>query len=359
MELFLDTNAHMPMSEPAINAFIATNNSLAGHGHALSPSVPGRSAESAIEKAREEIAEVIGAETPNQIFFTSTCTQACEWGIDIFRNINKGFIYCSPTEHPAVLQALNKNNKNLLNLNIDQSTRIDSSMEFPENSGVVCMLVQNEVGLIQPIFDLKAKSIFCDMSQAPGKVKLPKLFDIKNLDVAVFGAHKFGGPVSVGFVYIRDVNYWFKKDTGSRYFLDRAGTPDTCSIVACSAALKYAVNTLDERRVKCLAFRNYVENEMENLGFKIIAKDVERVPGTTFAAVPEGKYSQVLMYELGQRGIYIGLGSACGSTYTGVSPLIRIISQNDTAQNYIRISQYGEYGLQEAKYFIDILKDIL
>jgi cysteine desulfurase len=367
-ELFLDSNAHLPMCQPALDAFILANKSLAGHGHSLSPSVPGRAAESAIEKARQDIAYILGAETSNNIFFTSTCTHACEWGIDIFRNINKDapFIYSSPVEHPAVRQALSKGlatqtlskekvRPDLLSLDIDTNARVKVDTHIVKGSGVVSIFVQNEIGTVQPIFELNTGSLFSDMSQAPGKIKIPKLSSIKNLDVAVFGAHKFGGPSSVGIVYIKDTNNWIKNGTGSRYFLDRAGTPDVCSILATAAALKHATDTLDIRRVNMEKFRAIIETEMETLGFEIIGKNTERVPNTTFAKVPDSKYSHVLMHKLGERKIYIGLGSACGSVHSGISPLLKILGY--TSQDFIRISQEGQYGEREADIFIKELKN--
>lgn len=363
-ELFLDSNAHLPMCKPAVDAFVKTNSSLGGHGHPLSPSAPGRSAERTIEQARGDIAKLLGVANPNQIFFTSTCTEACEWGLQIFKKIlpEESCVWTSPSEHPAVSQALNSlyiGKEIAFHLEVDENVVVKTSNSIPDSSGAVCILVQNEIGTIQPVFDLKTKHLFVDMSQAPGKMKIPPLDSIKNLDVAVFGAHKFGGPASVGFIYVKDVNYWIKKGTGSRYFLDRAGTPDICSIAATAAALKHSFDTFEVRKSNMEGFKAVLEPELESLGFQIVARDADRVPGTTFARVPEGKHSHVLMHMLGQKGIYIGLGSACGSVHSGTSPLLKILSRVGTVKDFVRISQYGNYGSKDAEYFIQKLKGVL
>lgn len=361
MELFLDANAHLPMSKPAIDAFIKTNSSLAGHGHALSPSVPGRAAEAAIEEARNTVSDLLGSENPNQLVFTSTCTEACSWGLDIFRNINENkSIYISPAEHPAVRQAAKELFLSRTVLNTNKSAYIDLSYPIQKDSAIISIFVQNEVGTIQPINDLgkSCSSLFSDMSQAPGKIELPKLSHINNLDVSVFGAHKFGGPASVGILYVKDTNKWFAKGTGSRYFLDRPGTPDTASIVATAAALKHAINTFPERNEKMKEFRDVIEPEMEKLGFEIIGKYDPRINGTTFAKIPNNKYSQIILQMLGNKGIYIGLGSACGSIHSGKSPLINILNRNGCVRDFVRISHYGDYGKKEAEYFVKILKDV-
>jgi len=359
-ELFLDANAHLPICRPAMDAFIETNSSLAGHGHALAPSAPGREAEAAIELARKEIADLLGAEYPAQVIFTSTCTEACSWGMKMFAKMNEDRpIYMSPTEHAAMRQAAKESIPKRVLLSTNASGLIDTEYPIPQESAVISIHVQNEMGIIQPVTKLKCKSLFLDMSQTPGKIKMPKLKDIPNLDVAVFGSHKFGGPSSVGILYLRNTDNWIANSTGSRYFLDRPGTPDVPSIVASAAALKHANETLDERMQKMVEFKAVLEPGLEELGFEIIGKDCPRAPGTTFARLPQGQYSQILMQQLSWKKIYIGLGSACGSVHSGTSPLMKILSRGGSVRDFVRISHYGEYGKDDAKYFIDTLGKML
>lgn len=361
-ELFLDANAHLPLSKPALDAFIKANNSIEGHGHALAPAAPGRAAEAAIEQSREKIANLLGAEYPNQIVFTSTCTDACEWGLQIFNNINKDRkIYITPTEHPAVRMPAQDIFENRHSLGVMKHGAIDGNYPIHEESAIISIYVHNEVGYIQSSAYMDCASLFLDMSQAPGKIHFPKLSDFDKLDVAVFGAHKFAGPASMGILYIKDIDNWFGKGYGSRYFLDRAGTPDVPSIVATAAALEHAVDTLEPRMKKMTQFRDFIEPELESLGFEIIGKDYIRAPGTTFARIPDGKYSQLLMQSLSWKGIYIGLGSACGSIHSGPSPLAKILSRdgNSSSNDFIRISHYGDYDKNDAGYFIQKLKEVL
>lgn len=358
-ELFLDANAHVPISKPAIDALIQCNSSLAGHGHASSPSKPGRAAETAIEAARDEIAELLGADNANQIIFTSTCTQACEWGIEIFNHINENKnIYMSQAEHPAVRAKVHNSCKYSL-IKSDENGVIDTSYPISQDSGAICIFVQNEIGSVQPIEKIKSNSLFSDMSQAPGKIEFPKLNDIKNLDIAVFGAHKFAGPGGVGFFYLKDTSYWREYGSGSRYFFDRPGTPDTCNIVATAAALKYSIFTLSHRAKQMKEFRDEIEPKLEDLGFTIIGKGVKRVPNTTFVRIPKGKHAQILMLNLGNLGIHVGLGSACGSVHAGTSPLMKILGRAGDVGNYLRISTFGEYGKEDGKYFIDCMNKVL
>lgn len=367
--LYLDLNSHKPLSPKALEAFVKFNNSSAAYGNAMSPSVPGRQAANAIEEARNKIAELIGADSSNQIFFTASCTQACEWAVKILSDVccDVGKIYVSKAEHPAIRQACSKyiNSHKYMNLTKDGTiepdyfsrTLIDSGEEYDKTFAAVCIHVQNEIGTVQPIYELKYKFnyILSDMSQSLGKMPINlKLFPV---DIAVFGAHKFGGPVGVGFIYLKDSSYWQEFGTGSRYFMDRPGSPDAASIVASAAALEEATSTLYERTQKMKDFRDILEPGLEEMGFEIIGKGSSRVSNTTFAYLGEGRGIALMSY-LGQKGIHVGLGSACGSSYTGPSPLMKAIGRNNGPNSYIRISHWGEYDGNDAKYFLTALKEV-
>lgn len=341
------------MNQAAIKALTDFNNSPAAHGHPMSHS--GRKSADAIEKARYKIAELIGAQNSNQIFFTTTCSQACEWAVFILSLISEREIYAATAiEHPAIRQSIDsyfiKEDIVQLNINNDGQVILDREI-YP---ALVCIYAQNEIGTIQKVNDLNCQYLLSDTSQALGKIP----FSVGNIDIAVFGAHKFGGPASVGFLYLKDTNWWSEFDAGSRYFMDRAGTPDTASIVATAAALEYAIQTLPERTQKMLEFRGELEPGLKSLGCEIVGENVERLPNTTFIVLPKEKSMHVLL-ELSEHGVYCGLGSACGSIHTGASPLMRKMSKGDSATDFMRISNFGEYSKSEAAMFLDVLKKVL
>lgn len=353
MDLFLDANAHVALNNKALKKYIEVNNSRAGHGHASSPSVPGRAAANVIEEARTKIAELLGAKSSNQIIFTSTCTQACEWSIKILSTLKFTSVHISPTEHPAIDQAfvayepLMRNN--LLDINKNGVVQIiDKNYD-----AVICTSLQNEIGIIQPVENINCKFLLSDMCQVAGKYKIN--LSSSNIDIAVFGAHKFGGPSSVGFFYIKDIENWNEFNTGSRYFMDRPGTPDVAGIAATAVSLEEAVKTISERQQKMIEFRNVLELGLKNMGFSIIAEEVYRCPNTTFVHMPNGQ-GMLNMLKLGEYGIHVGLGSACGSAVTGPSPLMSKLGYTDSSHSYMRISQFGEYGAKEAQLFLDMFQ---
>lgn len=352
-EMYLDANAHLPMNPKALQAYVDFMNSPAAHGHPSAPALPGRLAANALEIARGKIASLIGAEKPSQIVFTSTCTQACEWGLEILAQIDENKflnIYSSPIEHPAVRDFFEDlSSEFFLPVNSDGVIQPLST----SNNKVCCIHVQNEIGTIQPLDQIKCQYLFSDMSQSLGKI--PINLSQMNVDIAAFAAHKFGGP-SFGFMYVRDINWWQAHGAGSRYFFDRAGTPDVAGAVATSIALEEAISSLETRTKNMIAFQSTLETGLESFGAEIMGKNTPRSPNTTFAYLPNKAFSAILA--LSERGIYTGLGSACGSMHSGPSKLVSTLGRPGNAHDFIRISQFGEYNDADAKYFLEKLNEV-
>lgn len=345
MPLFLDTNAHLPINQKAVEAYISFQKSIGGHGNPMAISLPGRQAAAELENARAKISKLIGAENPDQIIFTSSCTQACEWGLELLKSQNFNKVYCSTVEHKSVSiksGELFGNN----DLFINRDGIIVCTFEPERKSAFICIHVQNEIGTVQNIEEIKVP-FFCDMSQSLGKIPI-NVSKIPNLMLAVFGAHKFGGPVGVGFLYIRDTKWWREFGSGSRYYFDRPGTPDVGAIIATSVALEEALKTLSARYHKALVFRDIIESAARSIGIKIIGENSTRIPHVTFLNVGK-KMAPHIMSQMEADQIYVGLGSACGSLHSNTNPVMMAIGYGGHAHDNIRISQWGDYGEKEAK----------
>jgi cysteine desulfurase len=340
------------MSKKAQKAYIDFQNSPAGHGHPSSPNISGRLAASELENSRIKIAKLLGAEHSNQIIFTSSCTEACSWAISVIENkkINCP-IYYSPFEHPAVKYSIenNKNTKEYIKLPCSNSGIVN----YEDAKYLICMQVQNEIGSIQPINQWYGSYIFSDMSQAVGKTDI----DLKNIDIATFSGHKFGGSASVGILYLKNPTDWVQFGKGSRYFSDKVGTLDVGAIVATAEALEETLFYAPEKQQKCKEFQSVLEDRLTNMGLEIIGKDVPRVPNTTFVNIPDK--ALLILMELSQNDIIVGLGSACGSMHSGNSPLMQALGRSGGAHDFIRISQEGYYGRKEALIVVDEISKAL
>jgi len=234
-DIFLDANAHVPVSNKGIQAYIDFNKKIAAHGHPQSPSAPGREACCELEASRQKISKIIGAKSPAQIIFTSSCTQACEWACKILfeaKAATNDNVLVSTLEHPAMRDAsrlfFGENLKKIKSKN-DGGINYEDLENYEK---IIWIHLQNEIGTIYDLKKLKNKSkiLLSDMSQSLGKI--PINVSELDIDIAVFGAHKFGGFGNLGFIYLKDSSIWKSFGTGSRYFMDRPRTMDVASIVA-------------------------------------------------------------------------------------------------------------------------------
>lgn len=335
-EYYLDSAAHVPMSKNAQKAYIDYQNSSAGYGHASSPSKIGREAAAVLETARGEIAELLGAESPANIIFTSTCTQACEWALSIiFKKATEQnkIIKYSPFEHPAI-KYCTETKFNIEKISLDECIINDFSGDF-----VICMQVQNEIGAIQPIEKFNGY-LLSDMCQSVGKIPI----DLKNMNVnlATFSAHKFGGPASVGILYIKNIKDYKVFGYGSRYFNDRAGTPDVGSVVATAAALKETIENMSNKLAKMKEFKDSLENKLIDYGLDVIYKSGNRVANISLIHIPEIAFH--VLQGLSQEKIYASVGSACNSKHTGPSLTMKAIGIKAGANDLLRISSNGEFN---------------
>jgi cysteine desulfurase len=343
-EMYLDANAHQCPSAETLKYY----GKLAGelHGHPLSLTKPGRKAAQVLEDARDKIAELIGAKTASQIIFTSGCTQACEWAIEIYKNLDLDLdLLCSKMEHPAMRDPVSKlthfswleNSKYILD-------------DIDKNSAVVMTHLQNEIGIINPIDEIAAIAGYAisDMSQSLGKIEL-NISEL-NVDIATFGCHKFGGINGVGFLYLKNPNQWSVFGTGSRYFTDRTGTPDVAGVAASAFALEESLKTLNQRKTNAIDFRTIIESGLKERGWNIVGEDYFRSPFVSFVQKEaEGIYK---LLALNHRNIFCGLGSACGSNAAGLSPTLIGLGFKGHPHDFMRISQSGQYNKKDAEFFL-------
>jgi cysteine desulfurase len=351
MVLFLDSNSHVQLTTKALNAYAEYNKSIYGTSNPMSNSGLGRLSASKIEESRSKIAKLLGVNS-NQIYFTSSGTQACEWGLKILKSRNFSKVFYSTVEHKSIssniIEMFGSND-----LYTSKDGVVACTINQGPNTAYICIHAHNEIGTIQKIENIPVP-FFTDISQSVGKIPL-NLSLLKNLKIAAFGGHKFGGSSSVGILYIQDHSWWKELDSNNRYNFDRAGTPDTGAIIATATALEEAVISIPKRYENALVFRSVIESGLKELGFNIIGENSNRIPYTTFAYIGN-KRGAFLMEHLESCGIYIGLGSACNSLTKKASETMMALGNGGNISDYVRISQWGNYGEVEAKQVINTIK---
>lgn len=219
----MDYNATCPVEPEVLEAMLPFYQDQFGNpasqGHSL-----GWNAEKAVERARAQVADLIGAQ-PNEVFFTAGATESNNWVIQgICEQIRQDDqtsaprLVSSPIEHSSVLNSLKHAEKNLnakvhlLKVDTAGSVSLDELREQLRTPAhlVSLMWANNEIGTLNPVDEIgelcrgHQAYYHCDATQAVGKFSID--LQKQAIDLLSFSAHKIYGPKGVGMLYIRSRN---------------------------------------------------------------------------------------------------------------------------------------------------------
>lgn len=220
---------------------------------------------------------------------------------------------------------------------------------------VSIMMVNNEIGTIQPIKELcdvahKHGALFhTDAVQALGHIPV----NVKALDVDMMScsAHKFNGPKGIGFLFIKKgTRLSAYADGGLQEFGLRAGTENVASIVGMSMALQKNVTHLSDSQSKILSLEQALIDKLNSAGITYHRNGKEpRVPGNLSLSFPYAN-GEAILHRLDLMGIMVSTGSACDSKNTQISHVLRAINADELyAKGTIRISLGKENTVDEAE----------
>lgn len=333
---------------------------LEEYGNASQPYAFSRKPKRALQEAREIIASCIGA-SPDEIFFTSGGTESDNWAIKGAAMLDEGnhTIVTSSFEHHAVLhscRALEKTGHKIIYLQPNCDGRItEKSLKealSDEVKLVSIMLVNNEIGSIQPIREFAAivhsrGALFhTDAVQAVGHLEI----DVKKLDIDFLSAsaHKFNGMKGCGFLYVRKGIYLpAYVDGGSQEFGYRAGTENVPSIVCMAAALKNNCENLHENKEKIIKLESKLLRLLSESGIRYTRNGgADTLPGFLSLSFP-GADGETILHRMDLMGICISTGSACNGQDTKISHVLKAIElDEELARGTVRIS-LGKYNTEE------------
>ena len=254
--IYLDYQATTPLAPEALDAMLPWLRD--GHGNPHSPHAAGRAAKAAVEVARDAVATLMPP--GGSVAFTSGATEALNWAIKGTR----GDIVTVATEHAAVLdtvEAVAKSGRTVTVLPVGRDGIVDLTAARaaigPETGLVTAMLVNNEIGVIQPIAGLAemaraaGATMLCDAVQGYGRVDIPP-----GCDLVAVSAHKVHGPKGIGALWVRDgVALEPLLHGGGQEKAGRSGTlsPALCAGFGAAAALMQARRDADAAHVDRLS----------------------------------------------------------------------------------------------------------
>jgi cysteine desulfurase len=359
--IYLDNNA---TTRVAPEVFAAMQPYLTEHyGNPSSAHALGRQMKAAVEKARAQVAALLGVSDPNEIVFTSCGSESDNWAIGGFleQNPTRRHLITTRVEHEAVrnlCEHLTRLDCEVTWLEVDGNGEVDPDdlrKALRRETGIVSMmLANNETGVLFPIAELgqivreHSDAVFhVDGVQAVGKVPI----DLSSLPVDLFAlsGHKLHAPQGIGALYIRNGTRLPPFIIGGgQENKRRAGTSAVPNIVGLGAACELAGSFDAHEHIEQL--RDRLEDQIlatiANARLNGAPDRSKRLPNTaniSFAYV-EGEN---IMRLLDEAGVYVSTGSACHSGAHEASPTLRAMNvPYTTAQGSIRFS-LGRYNTTE------------
>lgn len=349
--LYMDVQATSPMDPRVLDAMLPYLTSFYGNPHSRTHAY-GWESESAVEKAREQVARLIGAD-PKEIFFTSGATESNNIaikGVARFYRDKKKHLITTQTEHKCVLDScrfLENEGFRVTYLPVQTSGLIElKELEraiTDETVLVSVMTVNNEIGIKQPISEIGAicrdRKVFfhTDAAQALGKIPLD--VNKMNIDLMSISGHKIYGPKGIGAIFVRRrprVRVEALQSGGGQERGLRSGTVPTPLVVGLGAASELAMEEMeyDHRHVSKVSKR-LIDGILNNIPQVVVNGSLEHsYPGCvnlSFSCV-EGESLLIAL-----KDIALSSGSACTSSSLEPSYVLRAIgSEEDLAHSSIR-----------------------
>ena len=318
---YFDWNATAPLTGAARDAMVAA---LETTGNASSVHAEGRAARSLIEKARVQVAALVGA-APGNVTFTSGGTEANALALTPAletRNERapRDKLFVSAIEHPSVRSGGRFSEVTELPVDADgrvQLAPLAQQLSSAKRPLVSVMLANNETGVIQPMAEIAAVVhaanglLHVDAVQGPGRIDCN--IETLGADLMTVSAHKIGGPQGAGALIRRgDIHIAAPLIRGGGQERNtRAGTENVAAIAGFGAAAA-AVQRGDAGRVAEL--RDELEAELRQITPEIVVfgAHAARLPNTSLFALPGAKAeTAIIAFDL--NGIAVSSGSACSS----------------------------------------------
>ena len=371
--IYLDNAATTKTSKEVVDAMLPYFTE--DYGNPSSIYEIGQRSKEAITKAREQIAQVIGAKT-EEIYFTAGGSESDNWALKAAFEAYSGkgnHIITTKIEHHAILHTceyLEKQGARITYLDVDENGLVDleelQKAICPETILISVMFANNEIGTIEPVKEIgmiaKEHGVLfhTDAVQAFGQVPID--VNEMNIDMLSSSAHKINGPKGIGFLYIRKgVKIRSFVHGGAQERKRRAGTENVPGIVGYGVAAKRAAESMEERTKKERELRDYlIERVLKEVPYvKLNGDPVKRLPNNmnfSFRFI-EG---ESLLIMLDMKGIAGSSGSACTSGSLDPSHVLLAIGlPHEIAHGSLRLTLGEDITKEDLDYTLEQIKEIV
>ena len=371
--VYFDNAATTPMSDEVIA--VMANLMKECYGNPSSIHKEGRESRTVIEKARKQIAELIGASI-GEIFFTSGGTEANNMALKCsVRDLGVKRIISTQMEHHCNLHTFEEIEKSgqaeIVYLDVDKKGKInyvqlEDLLHSSDVKTLVCLMhCNNEIGTL---IDLERVAAICGEYDALFHTDTVQTMGYFPIDVSktrinflAGAAHKFHGPKGVGFIYINGNNIIKPYiNGGSQERNMRAGTENLYGIAGMAKALSLVVEHRDKNFAHVNGLRDYMKQQLEANFEDIQFNGCQEACHfkTLSVSFPQSPKSEVLLLHLDMQGICASGGSACSSGSEKGSHVLEAIGADPTRKS-IRFS-FSKYNTkEEVDFVIEKLKNLI
>ena len=321
--IYLDYNATTPVAPEVLDAilpFLRDEYGNPSSGHAY-----GKRAREAVERARDQVAALIGA-LAEEIVFTASGTEATNLALRgaVLARPDRTHVVTSSFEHPATAETcawLERHGVRVSRAPVERDGRVAvqklAALVDDETLIVTVMHANNELGTVQPIAEISAQArkkgalAHTDAAQTLGKI--PVDVDALGVDLLTIAGHKLYAPKGIGALYVRRGAKLEPVITGAGHERGlRPGTENVAGIVGLGKACELAERTMVTERMRLKALRNQL---LEGLraqvpGIVLHGHASDRLPNTLFVSFP-GVAGDDLLEAVPE--IAASTGSACHS----------------------------------------------
>ncbi len=375
LPIYMDNHATTPMDPRVLDAMLPYFGKVFGNAASRNHQF-GWEAEQAVDKAREQIAKLIGC-TPKEIIFTSGATESNNLAIKGIAEMYKergNHIITQVTEHKAVLDTckkLERQGYEVTYLPVETDGLV--SMEklkaamTEKTILVTIMFANNEIGVVQPVEEIgklcheKGVIFHTDAVQAVGKI--PVNVQTMNIDVLSLTAHKIYGPKGVGALYVRRrnprVQITEQINGGGHERGMRSGTLNVPGIVGLGAACEIAGAEMEAEGKRQQDLRDYLKTKFENaLDYVHVNGNMDHhLPGNLNMSFVHVEGESLLM---GINDIAVSSGSACTSATLEPSYVLKALGLgDDVAHSSIRFGLGRFNNKAEVDYVSDKVIDVV
>jgi cysteine desulfurase len=329
-QVYFDWNATAPLRPEAREAMLAAADVV---GNPSSVHAQGRAARRLIERARAQVAALVGA-NPQDVIFTSGGTEANMLALTPTIEVGqqkaaRDRLLISAIEHPSVrtggrfapdstVEEIPVSDSGVLEIAILER-RLAELTTAGHRPLVSIMLANNETGVIQPVVHAADVAhaagglLHVDAIQGPGRISCD--ISVLKADLLTLSAHKLGGPKGVGALIRRsDLHIEPQIRGGGQERNQRAGTENVPGIAGFGAAAEAAHAALATESAHMAAMRDLLEAGVRRIHPKaiIFGSNVARLPNTTLFAAP-GMKAETAVIGFDLEGVAVSSGSACSS----------------------------------------------